>query len=552
MPGVTSLQPLAAGGNSTVYRAWQPELDRWVAVKVLGVTLSEARARERFLRECSAVGRLTGHPNIVTVLASGVTRSERPFLTMDLFERGSLADLVATSGPVSVELALRYGVKLAGALETAHRTGILHRDLKPENVLLSRFGEPGLADFGIATLGEARGGTEAFTPTHAAPEVLEGREATAAADIYGLGSTLWTALAGRLPFGEGEEGPLRLMLRVLQEPLPPLGRDDVPADVEEVLRWALAKEPADRPASAHALGVRLRSLQAQLGLPVSELVVPDDLDHLGSPAEVDPARPTPARRLPGGSHPAPPGPPAARPAAATVRPRPQVERGELPTLDTGALVASGVVLPTPDPPSPDWSSDPSGPEPEPAAAHRQVLVPVGSELGGTVVRPRPGSPGPATTEVAERRNPARLALAIVAGAAVLAAALVAAAAVATRGRGQSPAVPPNVTVISTAPPAASTTTLAPAQARTPTAVAVRTVDPLTVVVTWKPPPDRTGLVGYVVAHRPRLGEAQLATQSAPAGTVEATVTLPTPGPRCFVIQSVYGPGAGFVSDAACT
>lgn len=104
VPGVTSLQALAVGGNSTVYRAWQPELDRWVAVKVLGVTLSDARARDRFLRECSAVGRLTGHPAMVTVLASGVTRTDRPFLIMDLFERGSLADLIATSGSVQVEV----------------------------------------------------------------------------------------------------------------------------------------------------------------------------------------------------------------------------------------------------------------------------------------------------------------------------------------------------------------------------------------------------------------------------------------------------------------
>jgi len=274
---VTSLQPLASGGNSTVYRAWQPELDRWVAVKVLGLTLSDGRSRDRFLRECSAVGRLTGHPSIVTVLASGVTRTNRPFLTMDLFERGSLADLVAASGPVSVELALRYGVKLAGALETAHRAGILHRDLKPENVLLSRFGEPGLADFGIATLGEARGATEAFTPTHAAPEVLDGRQATPAADVYGLGSTLWTALAGRLPFGDGDDGPLKLMLRVLQEPLPPLGRPDVPPEVEEALRWAMTKDPAERAPTADSFGQRLRALQAQLGVPVTELVVPDGL-----------------------------------------------------------------------------------------------------------------------------------------------------------------------------------------------------------------------------------------------------------------------------------
>ena len=254
MPGVSDLHLLATGSGSTVYRAWQPALKRWVAVKVLGITLADGGARDRFVRECSAVGRLTGHPNIVTVLTAGVTRSSRPYLTMDLFEQGSLADVTRLSGPVSVELVLRYGVKLAGALETAHRAGILHRDLKPENVLISAFGEPGVADFGIATLGEARGTTEAVVATHAAPEVLDGRPATPAADVYGLGSTLWTALAGRLPFGDGSEGPLKMMLRVLREPVPPIGRSDVPPAVEEALRWAMAKEPAERAPTGRAGG----------------------------------------------------------------------------------------------------------------------------------------------------------------------------------------------------------------------------------------------------------------------------------------------------------
>lgn len=549
MPGVISLQPLAAGGNSTVYRAWQPELDRWVAVKVLGVTLSEARARDRFLRECSAVGRLTGHPNIVTVLGSGVTRTNRPFLTMDLFERGSLGDLVDTGGPVAVDLALRYGVKLAGALETAHRAGILHRDLKPENVLLSRFGEPGLADFGIATLGEARGGTEAFTATHAAPEVLDGRQATVAADVYGLGSTLWTALAGRLPFGDGSEGPLKLMLRVLQEPLPPLGREDVPIAVEESLRWAMAKDPADRPASAVALGERLRSLQAELGFPVSELVVPDDLSELRPGPQPEPHR---ARS----TGPAPPDD-----SAATIRPARAAAGGPVrrdPPVPAGAAGGPG-----PGPRPVDEAVEPGRRQPR---AWEPRPGPPPDDLAATIVRPRPPitvpPPDPAP------RAPARrgLATAIIAVALLLTGSLVAGVAIVTRNGGDAPqggTVPmptappttpaqPAVPVPTSTAPSSSTTTLVDSR-RTPAKVVVRLVDPLRAVVGWEPPPDRGGLLGYVVAFSPRMGAVQVTSQAVndPTAT-QATVALSGSGSRCFIVQAVYVTGGGTSSEPVCT
>ena len=500
-----------------MYRAWQPDLDRWVAVKVLGVTLSDARVRERFLRECSAVGRLTGHPNIVTVLASGVTRTDRPFLTMDLFERGSLGDLVAASGPVPVGLALRYGVKLAGALETAHRAGILHRDLKPENVLVSRFGEPGLADFGIATLGEARGGTEAFTASHAAPEVLDGLEATVPADVYGLGSTLWTALAGRQPFGDGTDGPLKLMLRVLREPLPPLGRPEVPLAVEDALGWAMAKDPAQRPTSAAAFGQRLRSLQSELGLPVSEMVVPDGLGHAGVRVPPVPGR-----------HPAPadlPAPPAGNGAPATLRP----------------------VRPSPPLSSPAASPDPGAGPPWP---------PPPGDLEPTLVRPRASPPpgGSSSKEEAAKSRPrAAVALVVGAGAVLVALALVAGVVIATRDDDRPP-------VASTAPPVSGASPSRPPTTAAPTVVppraagrvSVRMLDPRRAVVTWTPPAERSGLTGYVVAHRPRSG-GSLTSQDVPGpDAVEATVSLPSPGSRCFVVQSLYTSGQGTPAEPACT
>lgn len=521
VPGVVSLEPLANGGNSTVYRAWQPDHDRWVAVKVLHVTLSDGPARDRFRRECRAIGRLTGHPNIVMVMASGVTRTNRPFLTMDLFE-GSLADGLE---PITVEMALHYGVKLAGALETAHRAGILHRDLKPGNVLLSRFGEPGLADFGIATLGEVRGQTEAFTAAHAAPEVLDGPGASAATDIYGLGSTLWSALAGRPPFGDEGQGTLKLMRRVLQEPLPPLGRPEVPAALEEALRWAMAKDPAERPASAATFGQRLQALQAELGLPVSELVVPGEAGAMGvlPPSEQAPAAPHDDP----GAQPRPGSPPPAEaqhlgpPAAPTWR-RPEEPR----------------------------QGPPPATSPAPAEAPIAGAAALGQPAPGvTVIRPRTPPAMPAVDDLEVPKGFPTAAAAILVGALALSVALIVVAVVATRDGGT--ARPATGGTTTAAAPSSSGSAPGTGTARTVTDVAVRTADRTTVVVSWNPPSDRTGLIGFVVLHSPKLGTVKPSSQAvSDPRAVEMTVVLPAPGPRCFVVQAVY-PGGGTASDPAC-
>ena len=535
VPGVTRLQLLATGGNSTVYRGWQSELDRWVAVKVLGLTLADRRARERFLRECKAVGRLTGHPNIVTVLTSGITRDNRPFLTMDLFERGSLAGHVAQSGPLPVEQALRLGVKLAGALETAHRAGILHLDLKPENVLLSHFGEPGLADFGIATLGEARGETKAFTPSHAAPEILEGRPPTPAADIYGLGSTLWTALAGRLPFGDDDQGILKLMHRVLEEPLPPLGRSDVPPSLEAALQLAMAKDPAKRPPSAAKFGNYLRSLQRELGLPASDLVVPDDLDRLDAP------NPTEVEEAAHGKGPPPPPPPRPGPVthpSESVKAPPPAQRNHPP-----AVVPDGEISP--------WAPVEAPGDPE---SPREPVSSGGPSIGArppspTKKRPprerREPMPVPSLPGEAAHRPTRNRTVAAVAGVLVLAAALVVGVVVlgpdGDDGKVDTAGTTPTVAV-------------SPSTERTPTDVAVRLLSDGVVRVTWKQPADRSGLTGYIVFHRPNGSDAdpqQVVLNNAAAA--EAVVDVPTPGSRCFVVAAVYGARSGALgSDRACT
>ena len=130
----------------------------------------------------------------MNILQIGATPSGRPFIVMQYHPHSSLDALIRKRGPLDWGGALRLGVKVAGALETAHRAGILHRDVKPANILLTEYGDPQLTDFGIARIAggfETRAGFIAGTPAFTSPEVLSGAPATVASDLYGLGATLF-------------------------------------------------------------------------------------------------------------------------------------------------------------------------------------------------------------------------------------------------------------------------------------------------------------------------------------------------------------------------
>jgi protein kinase-like protein len=274
VPGYRVLAKVGEGGCSVVYRAYQERLDRQVALKVLSISAVDDAAMQRFQRECKITGRLSGHPNVVTVLDTGTTRSGRPYIVMEYFEHGALTDRLQREGPLPVPEVLRIGVKMAGALAATHETEVLHRDVKPQNILVSRYGEPALADFGIARLVDSfeTAHTQAFTPHHAAPEVLEGRQPGVRSDIYSLGSTLYQLLAGVPAFkGPAGEGIAQLVPRILNEPLPPLPRDDVPPQVMEVIGQAMAKAEEQRFPTALAFAQRLQQLQTELALPVTEI-----------------------------------------------------------------------------------------------------------------------------------------------------------------------------------------------------------------------------------------------------------------------------------------
>src|SRR5262249_39450916 len=168
---------------------------------------------------------------VVAVLDWGLTGLGQPYLTMEYFEHGSLRDLLTAHGPLPLTDVHRIGVKVAAALGAAHREGIIHRDVKPQNVLLSRYGEPALADFGTArmtTAPELSWRSDALTPVYAAPEILQGQSPSPASDVYSLGSTLYQLLSGRAAYESDNDGIFGLIRRMHSEEPPRLDRPDIP------------------------------------------------------------------------------------------------------------------------------------------------------------------------------------------------------------------------------------------------------------------------------------------------------------------------------------
>jgi non-specific serine/threonine protein kinase len=291
--GFDDIDEIGRGGFGIVFRCTQTALDRVVAVKVLTAELQEDR--ERFLREQHAMAKLTGHPNIVGVLEVGETVGGHPYLVMQYHAPGSLDDRIKRLGLLPLDEALRVGVKMAGALESAHRLGILHRDVKPANILLTDFGQPALTDFGIAHITggfQTASGDITGSPAFIAPEILSGDPPSAGSDVYGLGASLFAMLTGHAA-SERRTGEriVAQFLRIASDPVPNLRDRGIPDDVAAVIEGAMSRQPTDRP-SAIALGEQLQRLQAAHGFPVDQMAFRTDeqVSAAGSGAEDEPAR----------------------------------------------------------------------------------------------------------------------------------------------------------------------------------------------------------------------------------------------------------------------
>ncbi len=270
--GYHDAEPVGRGGFGVVYRCNEPSLDRVVAVKVLSSDRDDVDL-EQFAREQRAMGRVSGHPNIVPVLHSGLTFTGRPYIVMQYHRRNTLGAQIHDDGPFGAREALTIGVRLAGAVETAHRAGVLHRDLKPTNVLLTDYGEPQLSDFGIARITGSRETARDVlvgSPSYTAPELFEGRAASIAADVYGLAATVFTLLNGDPPFAfRAGENPIVFVRRVRAGPIPDLRAKGIAEPICSALELGLNVDPARRQTSAAAFGEMLRTAAAQIGLNIA-------------------------------------------------------------------------------------------------------------------------------------------------------------------------------------------------------------------------------------------------------------------------------------------
>lgn len=261
---------LGRGTMSIVYKAFDPRIDRYLAVKVLREKFArDVASRQRFLREARSAGGL-GHPNIVTVFDVGQIDGV-PFMAMELLEGDTLDDRLGEQEQLSVREVLEIGVQLGSALSYAHERGVIHRDIKPANVYFDAgTGVAKLLDFGIAGVNSGDDnpssdkGLIAGTPAYMAPEQIAGESQDARCDLYSLGVVLYRLLSGRLPFDEANLS--EQMARVMREPPPPLEplNPDTPVELIELTHRLLAKKPAARYNSADEVLDELQDIRSGL------------------------------------------------------------------------------------------------------------------------------------------------------------------------------------------------------------------------------------------------------------------------------------------------
>ncbi len=244
-------EKIGSGGMSTVYRAWDPTLERWVAIKLMHRDISEEPDQlERFRREARAVARLS-HPHVVTVIDFGEDDGT-PYIVLEYVEGETLKERIKRMGRLPVAEAVAYGIEIGRALDCAHSAHLVHRDVKPQNVLIDMEGRAKVTDFGIARSlevdvpGLTADGRVLGTTDYVSPEQALGREVTEQSDVYSLGVVMFEMLTGEVPFRA--ESQVAVAMQHVKEPLPDVQRvrPEVSASLAAAVEHATAKELVNR------------------------------------------------------------------------------------------------------------------------------------------------------------------------------------------------------------------------------------------------------------------------------------------------------------------
>ena len=264
---------IGEGAMASVYQAYDPEIDRTLAIKVLKPHLARVEQyRARFLREARAAGVLS-HPNIVTIFDVGV-EGDVPYIAMELIDGMTLGDLIRSGREFTVDEVVAIGIELTRALDFAHRKGIVHRDVKPGNVMMIEDrGTVKVTDFGICQV-DSRDGTELTqatrvgdvlgTPNYMSPEQVAGGKVDARSDLFSVGVVLYRLVTGVLPF-EGDS-VVTVAYKIAQADAPAVEklRADVPLSLRRAIDRALKKAPEKRYQSGEEFAQALVAIAREL------------------------------------------------------------------------------------------------------------------------------------------------------------------------------------------------------------------------------------------------------------------------------------------------
>ncbi|HEY2371667.1 MAG TPA: protein kinase [Gaiellaceae bacterium] len=266
---------VGTGGMSSVYRARDRMLERFVALKVLHPHYGDDEEYvERFRREARSVAQLS-HPHIVTVIDRGEDGGQQ-FIVFEYVDGENLKQLITRTGPLPARRALELAIEIADALAFAHDHGLIHRDVKPQNVLLTPDGDAKVTDFGIARSldvehGVTQTGTVLGTSNYLSPEQASGKPTTPATDVYSLGIVLYELLTGEVPFPG--DNFVAVAMKHLNEPPPDVleQRRDIPMRLAAAVDRALEKDPALRFPSMDQFAREMRQCLAELDAPVEDV-----------------------------------------------------------------------------------------------------------------------------------------------------------------------------------------------------------------------------------------------------------------------------------------